>query len=297
MQTSNEETKIRLSTLASTTNEKLQEILTQLSRQATHTAKGKYGEDKLYSLLCERLTSREDYTVSMVCGQAHNCDMNVKRIGHPDIRIESKAIGENTNEKVRTCAVEKFRNDLLSTDSHGIFVSLYSGIVGKGLFGIDQLPNGKFAVYLSNNNFDIDTLHDMIVMLYHLDKHTCDENGNVRSDLIKISPDTMQKCSAQLNGFGQRIATAKTHLKETLILLNEITLEKIEQILIGHNAAEKQITRSQPSQSQPSQSQPYQPQSVNSDDSESNQFKCDKCGKVVRTPKGLVLHKSKVGHW
>ena len=133
MQTSNEETKIRLSTLASTTNEKLQEILTQLSRQATHTAKGKYGEDKLYSLLCERLTSREDYTVSMVCGQAHNCDMNVKRIGHPDIRIESKAIGENTNEKVRTCAVEKFRNDLLSTDSHGIFVSLYSGIVGKGL--------------------------------------------------------------------------------------------------------------------------------------------------------------------
>ena len=284
IQMSNEETKLRLSTLASSTNTKLQEILTQLSRQSTQSAKGKHGEDKLYTLLSERLTSREDYSVSLVSGFAHNCDINVKRIGYPDIRVESKAIGEHTNEKVRTCEVEKFRKDLLSTDSHGIFVSLYGGIVGKGLFGIEQLPNGKFAVYLSNNNFDIDTLHDMIIMLYHLDKHTCDGNGDVRSDLIKISPDTMQKCSAQLIGFGQRIATAKTHLKETIVLLNEITLEKIEQILIGHNTVEKQTP-------------PPQPQSSHTQSSQDDNFKCEQCNKLLKTAKGLVLHKSKLGHW
>ena len=95
------------------------------------------------------------------------------------------------------------------------------------------MPNGKLAVYLSNNNYDIDTLHDMIILLYHLDKHTYDNQGELERDLIRISPDTMLKCSAHLNGIGQKIANAKTHLKETMNLLNEIAIEKIEQLLIG----------------------------------------------------------------
>jgi hypothetical protein len=111
----------------------------------------------------------------------------------------------------------------------------------------------------------------------------------------------MQKCSARLNGFGQRIAMAKTHLKETIVLLNEITLEKIEQILIGHNTVEKQTPpnpqRHQSSQPQSSQPQSSQPQSSQDNNSVNNIFKCEQCNKVLNTAKGLVLHKSKLGHF
>jgi hypothetical protein len=96
--------------------------------------------------------------VSKVNGKSHSCDILVQRDDFPDISIESKAHGQNTGEKVRTREIEKFERDLLELDNHGIFVSIYSEIVGKGSLEIKQLPNAKFAIYLSKNMFDVDTI-------------------------------------------------------------------------------------------------------------------------------------------
>ncbi len=199
----------------------------QAVRPTESKQRGKQGEQRLFSLLSERLTSREDYVVELVSGIAHNCDINVRRTGYPDVRVESKAIGETTGEKVRACEVEKFRADLMSTNAHGIFVSLHSAIVGKGRVGIEQLPNGKLAVYLSNNEFDVDSIHDALVLIYHLDKRA----GG--SEAIRIAPETMQACAAHLSDVGQKLAKARTHAKETLAILNELSIDKVEQILFG----------------------------------------------------------------
>ena len=185
-------------------------------------ARGRVGESKLFDLLCERLTSRDDYVVTQCSGISQSCDMKISREGFPDVRIESKAIGMDTGEKVRTCEVEKFRRDLETTSCHGIFVSLHSGIVGKGRFGIEQLPSGKIAVYLSNNEFDIDTIHDMIVLIHRLDPST---SGRT------VSTKTLEQCAKSLASFGDKINAAKCHMRETLNLLNDVTFETIARML------------------------------------------------------------------
>ncbi|MGQ3144835.1 hypothetical protein, partial [Rhizobium oryzihabitans] len=116
------------------------------ARQGTNHKKGIVGESRMYELLCDKLPSRDDYDVQLVTGQAHNCDICIKRIGHPDVRVEVKSHGEQSGEKVRAKEVIRFQNDLLGLNTHGIFVSVYSGIVGKGEVELEPLANGKFAV-------------------------------------------------------------------------------------------------------------------------------------------------------
>lgn len=121
--------------------------------QTKHTTntheKGRRGETKLFDLLSEKLTARENYTIETVNGTAHACDINIRRLGFPDVRVESKAHGELTGEKVRVKETNKFQSDLLAMNSHGIFVSLYSEIAGKGKIEFEVLSNNKLAVSTS----------------------------------------------------------------------------------------------------------------------------------------------------
>jgi len=107
---------------------------------------------------------------------------------------------------------------------------LYSGIVGVGNFEIQQLSNGKFAVYLSNNNFDIDIIVDMIHLLHKLDYIIdCAKND----DCLRISTDALSRLQECVKDYGMKIQSAKSHLKETVSLLNEIQLDMIERLLLG----------------------------------------------------------------
>jgi hypothetical protein len=194
--------------------------------------KGQQGESRLFELLSERLTSRDGYALEMVNGQAHSCDICVRRVGHPDVRIESKAHGEQTGEKVRNKEVERFRSDLLGLSAHGIFVSLHSGIVGKGELELEQLSNGKFAFYLSNNNYDVSVIHDVVALVHRLDEVLARHDGDDGS-LIRVRAETMKRCQLHLKDFSGRVASAKTHLREALNLLSELTFDTIERELLG----------------------------------------------------------------
>ena len=145
------------------------QLLAKQVKENSNSFKGSIAEDTLYNLLSEKLMLRDEFSVSKVNGKSHSCDILVQRDDFPDISIESKAHGQNTGEKVRTKEIEKFERDLHELDNHGIFVSIYSEIVGKGSLEIKQLPNAKFAIYLSKNMFDVDTIKDMLYLLYKLD--------------------------------------------------------------------------------------------------------------------------------
>ena len=155
----------------------------------------------------------------------HNCDALVKRVGFPDVRIEVKAHGRDTGECVRSEQVKRFESDLIGLNNHGIFVSLYSGIVGKAPFEIDLLPTNKFAVYISNNNYDGDAIKEFINLIYKLDVFVSGEEG------VKISTEAMTRVKAHLNDFNTKITALKTNMKASLEILNGFTFEIIEKLL------------------------------------------------------------------
>lgn len=118
----------------------------------------------------------------------------------------------------------------MALNNHGIFVSLYSGICGKGNFEIELLPNNKFAVYLANNNYDGDTITEVLRLIYKLDRFTSGPD----SDNITISTDSMMRIKAYLTDFNRKIDDLKTSLKNSIRILNEITLDLVEKALTGH---------------------------------------------------------------
>lgn len=201
--------------------------------------KGRLGEARLIDLLAEKLTARDNYSIDAVNGIAHACDINIRRLGFPDVRLESKAHGELTGEKVRVKETVKFQSDLLAMNSHGIFVSLFSDIAGKGKIEFQVLANNKLAVYLSNINYDTDIITDVLQLIYRVDAITVAAEGGADSDVgvIKITPEAMMRVQLYLKDFAVKVHTTKTHLKESISLLNEITFDLIERVLLVPVAA------------------------------------------------------------
>jgi len=187
--------------------------------------KGEEGESGIIQILECKLPLRDGYEILETKSKPHNCDVLVKRIGFPDVRVEVKAHGRDTGECVRTCEVKRFESDLIGLNNHGIFVSLYSGIVGKGAVEIDLLPTNKFAIYLSNNNYDGEVLKEFINLIYKLDGFVTGEEG------VNISTEAMMRIKAHIVDFNTKITALKTNMKTSIELLNGLTLDIIEKLL------------------------------------------------------------------
>lgn len=194
----------------------------------TNRFKGEEGETGLMDILENKLPLRDGYTIQDVKTIPHNCDILVQRTGFPDIRVESKAHGRDNGRNVNPAEVRRFEADLLGLDSHGIFVSLYTGISGKGPIEIELLPTNKFAVYLSNNNFDGDTIKEYVNLIYKLDQFTNESDG------LTISADAILRIKNHLTDFSLKIASIKSSLKTTLATLSDISFDVIEKILSSH---------------------------------------------------------------
>ena len=264
--------------------------MTRLLCPTSQRVKGHQGENGLYELLCDRLTSRDDYEVEMVRGQAHGCDINIRRLGHADVRLESKAHGEGTGEKVRAKEVTRFQSDLLGLNAHGVFVSLHGGIVGKGELEIEQLANGKFAVYLSNNKYDVGIIHDMLMLLYRLDKITKSVVGEGGGEgdavaCIKVPQDTMRRVQLYMKDFASKVSVTKTHLKDSLSLLSELTFDLLERMLLGQVAAPVEETV------------PQRPTVDGAVDERVARFACAHCTKMCKTRGALTMHEKTHAHF
>jgi len=193
--------------------------------------KGAGGEGKMIDMLSDKLLVRDGYKIHHVSGVAHSCDILVQKMNQPDVRIEVKAHAD----KVRYKEVEKFKNDLHMLDNHGIFVSLHSGIVGVSDFEIEQQPTGKFAVYLSNNNFDIDVVVAMVLLLYRMDVLSKKEEDNEKN--IRVSHETLTFIKEQMKEHMAKLQVVKSHLKESITILGNIQLDTIEKLLLAPQKA------------------------------------------------------------
>jgi hypothetical protein len=205
-------------------NNKLEKIEKELiikntkSANSSSKARGVLGETLVLDRLAETLMERDGYTIETTAGIAHACDFLIKRRGYPEVRIDSKAY--DSQEKVRTKEVKKFRSDLLQQGSHGIMVSLYSGIVGKSkVIDIEQLSNGKLAVYLSNTGPTIEIVEDALAIIYRLDSLLSQKESD---NNFQISPESINKIKELLTEFAERTLSVKQKLKESMSILTEM---------------------------------------------------------------------------
>ena len=237
------------------------------------SVKQKLGEDGLFESLSDTLKNRDGYVVEKVNGQAHSCDILVKRETYPSIRIESKAHGRATSEKVRTKEVNKFKSDLIQLNNHGIFVSLYSNIVGKGELELEQLTNGKFAVYLANNRYNVDLIVDMIQLLYKIDS-ICSKNNENGSSSVVLTNETMARIQTIIKDNINRVIDLKSHLNRSISIVNEIELNVITDIITGQFVYSINDDKKKHGQQQ-------------------QQFECCSCGKFLKTNAALISHQKK----
>ena len=217
---------------------------TELERAKRGTRKGADAEEQLFDLLTDILKARDGFEVEKTGGQTASCDILVKRIGSPDIRIESKAHGQASGEKVRHNEVAKFQRDLVQSHSHGIFISLYTDIVGVSNFELQQLPTGKFAVYLTKLNFDIEPVVEMIHLLYKLDTIVSRNQGaddDAKSDtepVIKVPATNMAHIQHYLKEYAMTVSSAKQHMRSAIRQLGDLDMDKIVKLLLENNSGD-----------------------------------------------------------
>jgi hypothetical protein len=227
-----------------------------LAKAKKGTRKGSDAEDQLYDLLTARLKARDGFDVEQTNGQTASCDILVKKISAPDIRVECKAHGQGTGEKVRHSEVLMFQRDLAQTHSHGIFISLYSDIVGIGNFELQQLLTGKFAVYLSKLNFDVEPVIEMIHLLYKLDtlvtRSSSDDDADSDDEpVINVTATDMARVQEYLKDYAMTVAGAKQHMRTAIRQLGDLDFDKIAKMLLANSENDGAVAETADTGAQP----------------------------------------------
>mgnify|MGYP006268101583 CR=1 FL=1 len=192
--------------------------------------KGKKGEKEVIDVLQSNLMSKDGYVVTDVSGVPGNCDILVKKMGHSDVRIDVK----NWTGKVGQRDVDKFLKDLTNLNSSGIMVSLNSGIVGKRVIELEQMLNGRFALYLSNVGDTLESLPGYVDLVQTLD------SMNSGEDYIKLGKQKCNEIEMYLNDNKEKLSRLKASLNAALALVTDMRNDKILEIINSKNMIEPQ---------------------------------------------------------
>jgi hypothetical protein len=120
------------------------------SAAANSSAKGRDAEAEVEDLLTKSLPACDGWTVTRNNKTSHACDIEVRRTGHPLVRLEIK-----NKDVVNKLDVEKFRRDLSETTAHGVLVSLRCRVVGRSrAVEFEPQPCGTLAAYVCAQHAD-----------------------------------------------------------------------------------------------------------------------------------------------
>lgn len=207
-------------------NELKEKVNQQELKKQTNKHKGETGETGLKNVLETVLPSRDGYIVTTTNTMSHSCDLNIEKVGFPDIRIESKAY----TGPVPSTETKKFLSDIKGLGTHGIFVSLHSNICGKKQIEIDLLPNKTIAVYISNNNYDGDMIKEYVNLIYSL--HTIISEPNFNNNIV-VSPQTLESLNLHIVDLHNNITALRSNMNLGITMLNRISTSSIEKLLKG----------------------------------------------------------------
>ena len=170
------------SSISLSSQTKLQEELGEfLGKYNVSSNKGKYGEQNLFNILNSMYQNAE---IKNTTGTKSSGDFIMKRIDKPTIMFENKEYKANLDQT----EVAKFIVDVDTQNTHGIFISQYSGISFKQNYQID-IHKGKVLVYIQNCEYSIDKIRIAVDIIDNLsvkiqDLNEDDENNTISKEML-----------------------------------------------------------------------------------------------------------------
>jgi hypothetical protein len=220
--------------------------------------------NQMIDLLESKLTSRNGYEVIDCRNQPNKLDILIKKCGYNDVRIDIKNNEKDSNdEPIKINEVKQFENDILNCSCHGICVSLHSKIRGKEEIQFDTLLNGKCAIFLSNNEYDVNFIIELLQILQFIDdKSRNEKQSSEDDDSISLSSDTVHKINEILKESEQKVYDLKTKLEQSIKLVSSIKFDLINSLFRGQYLLQYKQTP------------------------EYDSITCEHCGKIIRNCKG-----------
>tara|TARA_Y100000816_G_C26057740_1_gene555171 strand:- start:46 stop:1338 length:1293 start_codon:yes stop_codon:yes gene_type:complete len=193
--------------------------------------KGQEGENKMFDLLDSKLTSRNGYEVIDCHSQPHNLDILIKKSGYNDVRLDVKNHGFDSKDgRIRTTEIKRFEQDVINCSCHGILISLHSKICGKEEIQFDRLPNGKCVIFLSNNQYNVDFIIELLQILQFIDDRLNIHTNSPSDDRLSLSTDTVEKINDILKDSERKIYDLKTKLEQSVKIVSSIKFDLINNL-------------------------------------------------------------------
>jgi len=205
---------------------KLQEDLGDfLGKYNVSSNKGKYGEQNLCNVLNSIYQTAE---IKNTTGIKSSGDFIMERPDKPAILFENKDYKHNINKE----EIAKFIVDVDNQNTHGIFLSQYSGIAFKQNYQID-IHKGKLLVYVQNCEYSIDKIRiavDIIDSLsLKLDDFFQDDNANtISKDLLDSINEEYQKYILQKESI---LMLLKDFTKKMTAQIDDIKFPELDKYL------------------------------------------------------------------
>jgi len=224
-------TKLDLSMVTNLIKTSIDSVMTKVDGfsqlRNTNNFKGKECEKHILSILQGAFHPHDGYSVQNISKTPNSCDILIQNPSFTDIRIESKGYGRDNGADVNATEVRKFMSDLVLMNSHGIMVSVYSGISNKSSIDIDIVPGtNKIAIFVKGT----DNLVNVVRLLFRLDnliQLSTDENTTT------ITNDSVKRISDCILDFKKKSGQIQTHLNESIRLLKDMMFDKIEMLLVS----------------------------------------------------------------
>lgn len=185
----------------------LQRHLARYDSKGGSIVKGKTAERDLFIQLQKHFIDWEIENVSGVGGQM---DILLTRQDCPPIGIECKAddYGNVSHNEVR-----RFLANVNDTGRHGILVSLYNGISGYKNMDLHITDQGKIAMFLTENKFQMNQIEDCVRLMCKLDGYVSQIPKDTVHDGIHISSARLESIRKAVSAWDNELKDLKKHLK------------------------------------------------------------------------------------
>jgi hypothetical protein len=186
-----------------------------VSRRENSNEKGRQSENELKAVLDDIFPTAE---IEKISGEAHTCDIIIKREGLADILVENK----DYKTKIPSPEVKKFISDTENKNKHGIFISQYSPIANKENFQVD-IDGDRVLLYISSVNYDLDVIKTGVSIVDNFVKSMSKLNLSGETEIVQKK--VLEKFNDEYKRFIVKRDTLVSKLKDNYNSLQEIIKE------------------------------------------------------------------------
>lgn len=186
-----------------------------VSKRENSNEKGRQSENELKAVLDSIFPTAE---IDKISGEAHTCDIIIRREGVCDILVENK----DYKTKIPSQEVKKFISDTENKNKHGIFISQYSPIANKENFQVD-IDGDRVLLYISNVNYDLDVIKTGVSIIDNFVKSMSKLNLSGETEIVQRK--VLEKFNDEYKRFIVKRDTLVSKLKDNYNSLQEIIKE------------------------------------------------------------------------